>query len=259
MDENNGHPADLPTRSFLTPRTARTPNRRAVSAEPISSQRLLRTPHTGNSTKTPNPLSSGRQGFSASGKKNNAPTPHAKAVIRDIGLRRAAVFTPGKGRRTSIKDQRESPRQALRLLSGLLKKGTDVLDTPAHDDEADDTLATADPNRKVGDDSDDDLPIDRPRLSLALDADDDDDLQAPTSHGLEDENYTMQSVERPRRAISEQPWADRERGSLGVRISDYFRRDEGTGDVGFDSGFFPRIEYDDIAQTTPGADATLER
>jgi hypothetical protein len=77
-----------------------------------------------------------------------------------------------------------------------------------------------------GEEDDDGPDPERPRLSLPLgDEDDEDDslLLPPRSAGLEDENFTIQSVELPRRAISEQPLARLSRGSFGsIRMSDVF-------------------------------------
>ncbi|KAK3363590.1 centromere kinetochore component CENP-T-domain-containing protein [Lasiosphaeria hispida] len=89
-----------------------------------------------------------------------------------------------------------------------------------------------------------DLPK-RPRLSLPIDVDEEDsDLYPHRSAGLEDENFTMQSIELPRRAFSEQPPGQAgSRFSMGsVRLSDYFAAggtESRSEDVGIDSGFFP--------------------
>lgn len=96
------------------------------------------------------------------------------------------------------------------------------------------------------DDDEDELPK-RPRLSLPIgdeeEGEDDDELRPHRSAGLEDENFTMQSIEMPRRAYSEQPGGRFSFGS--VRMSDYFEAgEEGllrSDDVGIDSGFFPPV------------------
>jgi histone H3/H4 len=95
------------------------------------------------------------------------------------------------------------------------------------------------------DDDDEGPPLRVPRLSLPIDEDDDGDLPRPhRSAGLEDENFTMQSIEFGRRAYSEQPV----RSSLGgQRLSDVYGQafDAGGGmrddDVGVDSAFFPPL------------------
>ena len=116
------------------------------------------------------------------------------------------------------------------------------------------------PTLEEGDDDDDELPIDRPRLSLPLDQDDDSDLQPPRSSGLEDENYTLQSIELPRRAISELPGSRLSRGSFGsVRVSDFFdNNNDMTEGIGRQSDFFPGLLEDLQAQAAAG-DLTFDR
>lgn len=110
------------------------------------------------------------------------------------------------------------------------------------------------------DEDDDELPIDRPRLSLPLDQDDDSDLQPPRSSGLEEENYTLQSIELPRRAISELPGSRLSRGSFGsVRVSDFFdNNNDPTEGIGRQSDFFPGLLEDLQAQAAAG-DLTFDR
>jgi hypothetical protein len=100
--------------------------------------------------------------------------------------------------------------------------------------------------------------LERPQLSIPLgDEDDDDDsllLPPPRSTGLEDENFTVQSIELPRRAVSEQPGGRLSRGSFGsIRTSDRFADLneiglEAPGEDGFDSSFIPgwRLEDDEV-------------
>ncbi|KAH6648706.1 centromere kinetochore component CENP-T-domain-containing protein [Truncatella angustata] len=198
-----------------TPGAVATPNRRAISAEPAS----------------------GRQ--SASARRPGA-TPHARAISRAIDQRRRTIFTPGRARRRSLRDQRETPRDILRNLSRVLAPASQQLRSSSSRSSspgADASNATLTP---VPED-DDDFPIERPRFSLPLQEDDDDDdsdLKAPRLSGLEDENYTAMSIELPRR---ERAWSDGPsrlgRESLGsVRFSD---------DIGIDSGFFPPPALDD--------------
>jgi hypothetical protein len=98
------------------------------------------------------------------------------------------------------------------------------------------------------DELDDDAALERPRLSLALGDDEDGDdslLLPPRSAGLEDENFTIQSLELPRRAISEQPPGRLSRGSFGsVRMSDQFADLNDVGG-GFESSFAIGGTFDD--------------
>ncbi|KAI0125071.1 centromere kinetochore component CENP-T-domain-containing protein [Xylariales sp. AK1849] len=206
-----------------TPGAVATPVHRALSADPVS----------------------GRQSASA---RRTAATPHARAAIRAMDQRRRTIFTPGRARRRSLRDQRETPRDILRNLSRVLAPTSTAVPSTSSSspDNADDTLS---PVAEDGgeDDDDDDFPIERPRFSLPLQEDDDDDsdLKVPRSSGLEDENYTAQSIELPRRAWSEGP-SRLDRGSLGsVRFSDYAGPDFRSDDIGIDSGFFPPPILDD--------------
>ncbi|KAI0173621.1 hypothetical protein GGR52DRAFT_396579 [Hypoxylon sp. FL1284] len=221
---NNGRLAPL-----RTPQALATPNRRAISADP-SSNRL-----------------------SASGRRNNPNTPHARAAIRAIDQRRAALFTPGRvGRRRSLarERERETPLDLLRNLSRVLAPTSTALSSssssPGPNANNESTLQTL---MEEGDD-DDDFPIERPRFSLPLDRDDDDDseLKPPRSSILDDDNFTAQSIELPRRAWSEAPLSRLDRGSFGsVRMSDYIGPEivDEDNDVGIDSGFFPPPALDD--------------
>jgi hypothetical protein len=250
---------------------AKTPIRRAVSAEPTSAsaaaaRRFLNTP-VGSQLR-----GSGRSGqrhgavgggLSASGRKTQhqvATTPHGREAIRTLDLRRAAVLTPhNRNRRRSAREQRETPRDFLRGLSKLLAPVTRPIASSSSPQDRDGKDAVADGGGVVGEDEED-LPIDRPRLSLPIDEDEDEgDLQPPRSSGLEEENYTMQSVELPRRALSEQPGRHLSIGS--ARMSDLFARyDAGSGEVGIDSAFFPPIgAVDDSVEDARLADETYER
>lgn len=225
-----------------TPTNFTTPNRRAISAEP-SSNRL-----------------------SASARRNPN-TPHARAAIRALNQRRTALFTPGRvGRRRSLarERERETPRDLLRNLSRVLAPTSQALSSSSSDpaDNNDSTLQTL---PEEGDD-DDDFPIERPRFSLPLDRDDDDDseLKPPRSSILDDENYTVQSIELPRRAWSENPLGRLDRGSFGsVRMSDFAGPeigDDDDNDIGIDSGFFPPPALDDdTAGLGLDEDAIFER
>ncbi|KAI0425876.1 centromere kinetochore component CENP-T-domain-containing protein [Xylaria sp. FL1042] len=221
-----------------TPRVVATPNRRGASGEPAS----------------------GRP--SASARRNNVTTPHARAAIRAMDQRRAALFTPGRTRRRSLREQRETPRDLLRNLSRVLAPTSQAVaassspESPARD--GDSTLPSFEDNGDDDDDDDDDFPIERPRFSLPLgpEEDDEDDLKPPRLSGLEEENYTMQSIELPRRAVTENTI----RSSLGsIRYSDYMGPDIQSDDVGIDSGFFPPPALDDSAEVVMEEPAVIER
>ncbi|KAI0803825.1 centromere kinetochore component CENP-T-domain-containing protein [Xylaria sp. FL0064] len=219
-----------------TPRLLATPNRRGVSGEPAS----------------------GRP--SASARRNNVATPHARAAIRAMDQRRAALFTPGRTRRRSLREQRETPRDLLRNLSRVLAPTSKVVssssspESPGRDGNS--TLPSFAEEDDV--DDDDDFPIERPRFSLPLgpEEDDDDDLKPPRLSGLEEDNYTMQSIELPRRAVTENTI----RSSLGsMRYSDYMGPDIQSDDVGIDSGFFPPPALEDSAEVVMEEPAVIER
>jgi hypothetical protein len=248
---------------------AKTPIRRAVSAEPTSAsaaaaRRFLNTPVgsqlRGSARSGQRHGAVGGGGLSASGRKAQhqvATTPHGREAIRTLDLRRAAVLTPhNRNRRRSVREQRETPRDFLRGLSKLLAPATRPIASSSSPHDRDDKGA-ADGG---GVEEEEDLPIDRPRLSLPIDEDEDEsDLQPPRSSGLEEENYTMQSVELPRRALSEQPGRHLSIGS--ARMSDLFARyDAGSGEVGIDSAFFPPLgAVDDSVEDVRQADETYER
>ncbi|KAL7620961.1 hypothetical protein AAE478_008272 [Parahypoxylon ruwenzoriense] len=230
-----------------TPRNIATPNRRAISAEPASSR------------------------LSASARRNNnISTPHARAAIRAIEQRRTALFTPGRARRRSLREQRETPRDLLRNLSRVLAPTSTALSSssssPTDGPDANDSSLRTLAEEDEGDD--DDFPIERPRFSLPLGPEDDDDddseLKPPRSSILEDENFTVQSIELPRRAWSEAPFSRLDRGSLGsVRFSDYvgpgLGDDVDDNDVGIDSGFFPPPALDDTGEVGLDEEAIFER
>jgi hypothetical protein len=191
-----------------------TPLRRASSAGPPSSRDLRRTP----STQPRTPAVIARYG-GVSAKKPLVVTPHGRAAQRQLDLRR----TPGKDRRRSGRQQRETPRDALRALSRILaSKSQPIALTPTGPDPA--------TNKRVlkhdDDDWDDEPELQRPRLSLPIGEEDEEDdslLLPPKSTGLEDENFTVQSVELGRRARSEQPLSRLSRGSFGsIRMSENF-------------------------------------
>jgi hypothetical protein len=175
-------------------------------------------------------------------------TPHGRAAMREVEARRAG-FTPGRDRRRSGRQQRETPTDTLRALSRILAPKTKpVIPTP--------TGPAAPAGRFTipgSDDFDDGPDLERPRLSLPLgDEDEEDDslLLPPRSAGLEDENVTERSIELTRRAISELPPGRLSRGSFGsVRMSDQFADMNETGLDGvsgvFDSSFAMGGQYGD--------------
>ncbi|KAI0192826.1 hypothetical protein F4808DRAFT_442627 [Astrocystis sublimbata] len=218
---------------------------------PLSTPRLLATP-------TNRPTSVNRR--SASGRRTNAATPHARAAIRAMDQRRAALFTPGRTlRRRSAREQRETPRDLLRNLSRVLAPKTQVVSassSPESQSGADATLPST--GEDEGDDDDDDFPIERPRFSLPMgpEDDDDDDLKPPRLSGFEEDNYTMQSIELPRRANMDNTL----RSSLGsMRYSDYMGPEVRSDDIGIDSGFFPPPALDDSAEVFMDEPAVIER
>ncbi|KAK4229960.1 centromere kinetochore component CENP-T-domain-containing protein [Podospora fimiseda] len=231
-----------------------TPNRRASTAEPsvfTGRRSIIRTPgSSGRGLQRP-------QGLSASGRKVAPPTatPHARAAFRTIDSRRAAIFTPHRARRRSVREARDSPRDFLLSLGKVLAKTSEPIETSssspgdgstgygADDDDDDGPETTLGPMGMDYDDDDEELPK-RPRLSLPLDGDDEDDSDDLVPHRsiiMEDENFTMQSIEMPRRAYSEQPG-----GRLSMnspRMSDFFNTNDmlHSEDAGQESGFFPPI------------------
>lgn len=178
-----------------------------------------------------------------------------------------------------MRDQRETPRDILRALSKTLAVKSKVISsTSSSSSPGDDAAAGASAlgqrshnrsgRRKKGpvvipedpDDSDE-FPIDRPRFSLPIDEDADSDGELPRPHrssGLEDmeDNYTMQSIEGPRRATT---GLGQGRFSIRTSMGDLQSDDDEDGAV--DSAFFPRFNWDgDMGDTVRGEDdATLER
>jgi hypothetical protein len=191
----------------------RTPLRRASSVGPPSTHRSNR--------RTPAARTPGAAQKLGSAKRTIAVTPHGRAAQRELDLRRAGL-TPGKDRRRSGRQQRETPRDALRALSRLMApKSQLIVPTPQGPNAPNVKLPITDQ-----DDWEDGPDPERPRLSLPLGDDEDEDdslLLPPRSAGLENENFTVQSIELGRRAHSEQPLSRHSRGSFGsIRMSDAF-------------------------------------
>ncbi|CAG8982955.1 hypothetical protein HYALB_00003533 [Hymenoscyphus albidus] len=221
--------------------------RRAASAGPSPSHRSARRTPGAAQARTPGGVTK----YGGSARKPIAVTPHGRAAQRELEARRAGL-TPGKDRRKSGRQQRETPRDTLRTLSRLLAPKTQPLvQTPP----------PAKPPRKsyalpeFDDDDDDGFELKRPRLSLPIgeetDEDDDEDeslLLPPRSAGLEDEDFTVQSVELGRRARNEQPLSRLSRGSFGnIRMSDRFGNSSpfGAERYGDDSSVLGPTGYDD--------------
>ncbi|KAH9216184.1 centromere kinetochore component CENP-T-domain-containing protein, partial [Leptodontidium sp. 2 PMI_412] len=232
-----------------------TPLRRASSAGPPSTRRSARRTPAGQ-TRTPG----GASRLVNSARRPIAVTPHGRAAQRELDLRRG--LTPGKERRKSGLQQRETPRDILRQLSRVLAPKTQpTAPTPQGQNVATSRRPGADE-----DDLEDGRALDRPRFSLPMgdyDEDDEDDslLLPPRSAGLEDENFTVQSIEMPRRAISELPPGRLSRGSFGsVRMSDVFAdlNDMGIngGDV-YDSSYLAERTFGDL-DFPVGEDAGLD-
>lgn len=253
-------PTNANTRHNAKTKTpSRTPNRRAISAEPTSGLRSIHTPL--DRTPSRELLNSIRRGTSASGgRRNNAPTPHAKAARKALDQRRTAIFTPGKKRRKSLMEQRETPMGILRNLGKVLAPMSKPINSSSPYDKSDITPIheQEDDEEDYYDDEDDSIMMDRPRLSLPIDVDDDDsELRPPRLSGVEEENYTIQSIELPRRAISEQPPRLSRASFESTRMSDFFNREDETDDLGRHSDFFPGLLED--LQAGPDADDMLER
>lgn len=237
-----------------------TPIRRASSFEPATASAesrrslLIRTP---GSTVYPRP-----PGLSASGRKpapGPSATPHARAAFRTIDSRRAAISTPHRaGRRRSVREARETPRDTLLSLGRALARTTETIATSSSSPKSEDATPDGTGHAKEDDDDDDELPR-PPRLSLPIDRDDlddDDDELRPhqsQSAGLEDENFTMRSIELGRREYSEQPGGRFSMGS--VRMSEYFGdggAEGGSDEGGVDPSFFrPNATTDDTGYDMP--------
>ncbi|KAM3502174.1 hypothetical protein MY11210_009146 [Beauveria gryllotalpidicola] len=222
-----------------------------------------------------------RRGLSASGRKNNnAPTPHATAARRALEQRRTAMFTPGKNRRRSLREQHQTPMNILNQLAKRLAPSTQQVvasSSPADreprsslrpigqreeaDDEDDYMDDEPDVQGDYDDDEDDELPA-PPRLSLPLQEDDDDtmELRPPRLSVIPDDNitnYTVGSVELPR----DQPASRYSRGSFGsVRGSDYFDPNDPTVEMtGRQSDFFPGSLLEDLRDRAEDNAAAFDR
>lgn len=143
-------------------------------------------------------------------------------------------------------NQRETPMSFLRDLGRVLAPTTKPVSSSSSSPTEDLGRSKMQPTQREKenddyDDLDDELPIDRPRLSLPIDQSDDDDeeLRPPRLSGVEEEDYTVKSIELPRRFNNEQP-GRLSRGSFGsIRDSRYFNPDEATATIQRESDFFP--------------------
>lgn len=277
--------ATTPRRSSSHPANDRpSPEKQTPAANPRASAPPPSTTGARFSIRTPSQVNDFRASrqhlLSASGRKPTQFTPHGRAAIRALDSRRAAINdinTPGRNRRRSIRDQRETPRDFLRALSRTLAPKSRAITTSSSSSPEDPKSST--PKRRsksrgrrgpvtIPEDPDDsdEFPIDRPRLSLPIDEDDasDEDLRPPRMSGLEelDDNFTMQSIEMARR----QTFNEQQRYSM--RMSDYGPMNDPQSDneqVGIDSAFFPRTDWggnidDDSGQSgVRDDDATFER
>ncbi|KHN98688.1 Histone-fold protein [Metarhizium album ARSEF 1941] len=241
-----------------TPAAARTPNpRRAVSADPPSSRRsVLHTPL--DRTASRELLNSVRRGVSASGgHRNNAPTPHAKAARQALHQRRNALLTPGKMKRQSLVDQRETPMGLLGRLAGVLAPGSKPIVSSSPPQDKRSSFAP------IQEEDDDEADLPRPRLSLPIDQEEDEsDLVPPRSSGLESQHTenTLPVVEKPRRVYGEQP-SRLSAPDFGAGFdSDAFDPNEVTTDMGRVSDFFPGTLLDNLrAQAIAGGNQTINR
>ncbi|KAJ6786717.1 hypothetical protein PWT90_08975 [Aphanocladium album] len=268
--------ADTPTggrdRPARTP-AGRTPSQRTPSGRIGNADSSVHTPldRTG-----PRDLANSvRRGLSASGRKNNnAPTPHATAARRALEQRRTAMFTPGKNRRRSLREQHQTPMNILNMLAKRLAPSTQQVVTsssPAergdqstlapigeYEDSGDEEDYMDDVEGSYGDDDDEELP-EPPRLSLNLQEDDEDttELRPPRLSEIPDDNYTVGSPELPR----ERPGTRYSRASFGsIRDNDVFDPNEPTVDMtGRPSDFFPGSLLDDLRDRAENNAQALER
>lgn len=181
-----------------------------------------------------------------------------------MDLRRTALFTPGRARRRSLREQRETPRDILRNLSRILAPTSQIVSSSSSPESGDRSTDSVLPPLHEDDEDDDDFPIERPRFSLPLgpeeEDDDDAELKPPRLSGLEEDNYTMQSIELPRRAIQDNGLNRLDRSSFGsMRYSDYMGPDVQSDDFGFDSGFIPPPPLDDGEEVDIDEHDVIER
>ncbi|KAJ4140379.1 hypothetical protein NW768_001740 [Fusarium equiseti] len=258
-------PISPPAKAASQETPARTPSRtprRAISAEPYSAHASVHTPL--DRTGTRDLRASLRRGTPASAGRSNAPTPHAKAARRLLDQRRTAMFTPGKNRRQSMMQQRETPLDVLRNLGRALApksqpihyssssspSGNKPSSSPEHQEQS---------NLYADDDDDDDddaFLARRPRISLPMDEDASSmssEIPPPRLSQLDEDNFTVQSIELPRRVDPQLS-----RGSPGSeRMSDYINNEPTEDDIGQHSDFFPGF-LENLGTGAGEYDMTLE-
>ncbi|KAI7761343.1 hypothetical protein LZL87_002158 [Fusarium oxysporum] len=238
---------------------SRTPNHRAISAEPFPG---VHTPLDRSGAR--DLRASLRRGTPASASRSNAPTPHAKAARRLLDQRRTAMFTPGKNRRQSMLQQRETPLDILRMLGRTLAPKSQPIHSSSSSSPGNKRSSSPEQREESNlydddDDEDDDLLTRPPRLSLPLDIEDasstSSDLPPPRLSQLDEDNFTMQSIEMPRRIANDSRLS---RGSPGSeRMSDYFNNEATEDDIGQQSDFFPGL-LEDLQARAGQDDMTLE-
>ncbi|KAH0543768.1 hypothetical protein FGG08_001950 [Glutinoglossum americanum] len=220
-----------------------TPQQRASSAGPPSARRSAR--------RTPSAQGRTPRGAGAlrpvPSRRTIPTTPHA---VRALQQRRAAAITPGRDRRRSGRGIRDSPRDVLRGLSRILARDTQPIEPSPQLEKSSRRVTLPNDDLDIGPE----LPA--PRFSLPLDDDDDDSfhLHPPRlSAPFEEENYTQQSVELPRRVNLDQSGGRLSRGSFGsIRTSDRFAdiNELGLGALSEDGGdeSLARPEFDDYGE-----------
>ncbi|KAK3354780.1 centromere kinetochore component CENP-T-domain-containing protein [Neurospora tetraspora] len=257
---------------------ARTPSKPSSSQIPVRTTPGI--PFVPRAAYTPGPGARTPRGLliSAHNTPNPNATPHVRAAYRAIDSRRAAILTPHHARRRSLREARETPRNFLLQLGKVLAPKSERIPSSSSSpgsalsgaaggggqeegDTSEELTFDISTRSRYGDDDEEELPK-RPRLSLPIggggglgdmeegdwEDDMDDDLPQPhRSAGLEDltENFTVQSIELPRRMDPEKD-QHRIRDSMG-RLSDFPQphgQQQQQSD-GIDSGFFPPAAIED--------------
>lgn len=127
---------------------------------------------------------------------SNPPTPH---TIRALRQRRA---TPGQDRRKSGRTQRETPRDALRILSKLLAKTSQPSQSSPNSAQSGSGI----PKQQDGDEFEDELSPELPKFTIAVENEEDGSsfMDRPSlSIPLDEGEQTAKSIEIPRRAFME--------------------------------------------------------
>lgn len=257
-------PIPSPARAASQQTPARTPSgtpRRAISAEPYSARASIHTPL--DRTGARDLRASLRRGTPASAGRSNAPTPHAKAARRLLDQRRIAMFTPGKKRRQSMMQQRETPRGILQDLSRALAPKSQPIQYSSSSSPGNKQSSSPEQQEQSnlyddGDDDDDEFLTRRPRLSLPMDDDASSmssDIPPPRLSQLEEDNFTVQSIEMPRRFVDNSRLSQGSPGS--ERMSDYISNELTEDGIGQQSDFFPGF-LENLEAGAGGDDVSLE-